>query len=282
MDCMDEALAQLGRAADVSRCYIFANHADAQGRLVADQRFEWCAPGTSAQINNPDMQSMQYSDDLVRVADTLKSGRDFFCNAADLSPSERRLLDPQEVVSLLLVPIIVRGAWWGFIGFDECRRPREWDLTEREALRVAAGILGAAIEQLEALQAFYSNELAFRSVFSMVVEGFSQTTPDGRYLKANPALAKLLGYDSPEQLMAEVSDIGRQLYVRPEDRERYKRILEEKGFINGFEADFRRRDGSTVRVSIDAGAVRDASGRVEYYFSSNREIASRASTSRSV
>src|SRR6516162_8372263 len=72
-------------------------------------------------------------------------------------------------------------------------------------------------------------EAKYRGIFESAQEGIFQTTPDGRYLSANPALARMLGYDSPEELLAAVTDIGRQLCVQPESREQFRRRLEEEG-----------------------------------------------------
>src|SRR5436190_18238245 len=74
-------------------------------------------------------------------------------------------------------------------------------------------------------------EAKYRGIFESAQEGIFQTTPDGRYLSANPALARMLGYDSPEDLVSSVTDIGRQLCVRPESRDQFRRLLEKEGHV---------------------------------------------------
>ena len=71
----------------------------------------------------------------------------------------------------------------------------------------------------------------YLSIFENAIEGIFQTTPDGRYLSANPALAQILGYESPDDLMVAVTDIGRQHYVNPEEREEHIRLIKEKGQV---------------------------------------------------
>ena len=74
----------------------------------------------------------------------------------------------------------------------------------------------------EAVEALRRAEAKYRGIFENAIEGIFQTSPDGRYLSANPALARIYDYDSPEHLMASIGDIERQLYVDPQRRERVR------------------------------------------------------------
>jgi PAS domain S-box-containing protein len=90
-------------------------------------------------------------------------------------------------------------------------------------------------------------------------------TPDGRYLGANPALARIYGYDSVEELQDELSVPGVNLYVKPERRREFHRLMAEEGVVNGLESEIYRRDGSTIWISENAVAVRDDLGRTVSY-----------------
>ncbi len=105
----------------------------------------------------------------------------------------------------------------------------------------------------------------YRSMFENATEGMFQTTPDGRYLSANAALARLYGYDSPDELTRGLTDIGRQLYVDPGRRDDFARLMAEHDRVAGFEAQVRRKDGGVVWIVEHARAVRDAAGRLFYY-----------------
>ncbi|MBD3163404.1 MAG: PAS domain S-box protein, partial [Candidatus Eisenbacteria bacterium] len=145
---IDRVLARLGRASGVSRTYIFENHFDERGRLVASQRFEWVDDGIRAQIDDPELQRMHYeSAGLGRWKELLRRGRILDSLVADLPPEEASNLESGRIRSIILVPIFVRGRWWGIIGFEECGYDRRWSAAEQDALRAAAGILGAAIEK---------------------------------------------------------------------------------------------------------------------------------------
>ena len=102
-------------------------------------------------------------------------------------------------------------------------------------------------------------------MFENAIEGIYQSTPDGRYLVVNAALARMYGYDRPEELLNQVSDIQSQIYVDATFRERFKREMELTGFVHGMEYQVRRRDGSILWISESARAVRDAAGAIQYY-----------------
>jgi two-component system, sensor histidine kinase and response regulator len=122
-----------------------------------------------------------------------------------------------------------------------------------------------ALRQERLLDLQRESERRLSSIFGNAVEGIFQTTPDGRLLSANPALAGIFGYESPEELMASVTDIGGQLYVRKEDREAFIRMLGERGDLKGFEAPMRRKDGRLFWVSINVRVTRDDAGRPVRY-----------------
>ncbi len=110
------------------------------------------------------------------------------------------------------------------------------------------------------LEALRETEEKYRGIYENSTEGIFQTVREGRFINANPAFARILGYESPVQMMAEVTDITRQLYHRPEDRDAVLSTLEAVGAICGFETPLRRRDGSAVWVSINVHYARASSG----------------------
>src|SRR5437667_385958 len=95
-------------------------------------------------------------------------------------------------------------------------------------------------------------EEKYRRMFEEAVEGIFQTSPGGQFITVNPAMARMCGYDGPEDLMSCVTDIERQLYVRPERRGQFRRLLEQRGVIQRFENQIRRKDGSPIWVSENA------------------------------
>jgi two-component system sensor histidine kinase UhpB len=118
-------------------------------------------------------------------------------------------------------------------------------------------------------------EEKYRSIFENAVEGIFQSTFDGRFVTANPALARMYGYDSPEDLFENVSNIAEQLYIDPERRAEFNRLMRRDGFVLGFEVQMRRKDEGTMWASATARAIRDAEGRIVGYEGTVEDISVR-------
>jgi len=122
----------------------------------------------------------------------------------------------------------------------------------------------------------------YRLIFENAVEGIFQTTVDGRLLTANPAAARMLGYESPEELLAEIRDVGDQLYVEPERRMEFRRLAGQQGAVSGFEIAMRRKDGGVVWVSVTARAIRDAAGEPTGYEGTMEDVTERKNAERAL
>ncbi len=116
-------------------------------------------------------------------------------------------------------------------------------------------------------------EEKYRSIFEHAIEGIFQSTPDGRFIAANPALARMFGYDSPAEMIGRLSDIERQYYVKPGRRAEFKRLLDELGVVRGFESEVRGKDGGRFWIVEDVRGVRDpATDELLYYEGFIRDI----------
>ncbi|MBM3841801.1 MAG: GAF domain-containing protein [Verrucomicrobia bacterium] len=136
----------LGEASGVSRAYLFEFQRKADGRYLVTQRYEWTAPGISAQIDNPDLQGLDLIDaGYGRWQETLLRGEPIFGEIAEFPPSERPILEAQQILSLLVQPIFAGARIHGMIGFDACSPRAPWDRFEVSVLRIAAQAWGAAV-----------------------------------------------------------------------------------------------------------------------------------------
>jgi PAS domain S-box-containing protein len=111
-------------------------------------------------------------------------------------------------------------------------------------------------------QQLVESEEKYRSIFENAVEGMYKASIDGRFLAVNPAMAAILGYDSPEDLMRSITDISSQLYVRAEQRRQIVEQLEIHNIVQGFELEIHRKDGSRIWVESNARAIRDPEGKL--------------------
>jgi len=115
-------------------------------------------------------------------------------------------------------------------------------------------------------------EESYRKLFEGSVEGIYVTTPGGALLNANPALARMMGYDTPEDLIGGISDIAHTIYVHPAARAEYQLLMQRDGMVREFEYQVRARDGAVLWLSDSATAVRDEAGEIIRYEGTVRDI----------
>jgi len=130
-------------------------------------------------------------------------------------------------------------------------------------------------ERRNAEDALKRTEEKYRSIFENAVEGIYQATPDGQYVSANPALARMFGFDSVEQLIAARNDIGHQEYFHPEVRADLLRSISENGVVRNFEYEAYRRDGKKIWLTTTAHAVRDERRHLLYFEGTVQDITER-------
>ena len=130
-------------------------------------------------------------------------------------------------------------------------------------------------ERKQAEAALRQAEEKYRSIFENAVEGIFQTTLEGHYLTANPMLAKLYGYDSPQTLITSLTDIRHQLYVEPQRRDEFSQRLQAQDAVLDFESQVYRRDGSIIWISENARAIRDHTGQLIGYEGTVEDITQR-------
>ncbi|MBG1270154.1 PAS domain S-box protein [Nostoc sp. WHI] len=135
-----------------------------------------------------------------------------------------------------------------------------------------------AIALVEAINSSREAETKYRSIFENSIEGIFQTTPDGKFISVNPALAKMYGYDSPQELINAFTNNERQLYVndrRCDELTRYKNL---HGQVIGFESEVYRQDGSTIWILENSHSVYNQAGELIYYEGSVQDISYRKAT----
>ena len=127
----------------------------------------------------------------------------------------------------------------------------------------------------QAEEALRETGAKYRSLFENAVDGIYLATPTGQFIDANPAMARMLGYASPQELVANVTDIQQQLYVEPELRSQLIKSLDEHDVVERFETRLYRKDGSVIWLSLSARAIRDSTGHVLHFEGTAEDITER-------
>jgi PAS domain S-box len=122
-----------------------------------------------------------------------------------------------------------------------------------------------AMDSLNIKEALQQMEAKYYSIFENAISGIFQTTPEGRYISANPALASIYGYNSTEEMMLSLTDIGHQLYVDIQRRDEFISTLQEHGIVSDFESQIYRRDGTVIWISENGRAVCNENDELLYY-----------------
>jgi PAS domain S-box-containing protein len=138
--------------------------------------------------------------------------------------------------------------------------------------RSLADVDGAREAAIRALAEQRLAEESYRKLFEGSVDGIYVTTPAGALLNANPALARMMGYETPQALIRGISDIAHTVYVDPAARAEYRSLMRRDGMVREFEYQARRRGGAILWLSDSATVVRDESGEVIRYEGTVRDI----------
>ncbi|MGB3532185.1 MAG: response regulator [Microcoleaceae cyanobacterium] len=173
--------------------------------------------------------------------------------------------DPlKNIQYLTIIPLICQKSLVGFLRFD-LHSDYSWSGDRITLLKMVAEMFSNTIERKRTEVVLRRTETKYRSIFENAAEGIFQTTPEGSYLSANPALARILGYDSPADLIENVTDINTQLYVKPSRRAEFITTMNAEPSISGFESTVYRKDRRKIWISENVRVVKDVTGRIVCY-----------------
>ena len=190
----ENCLEIMGKTLDVSRIYIFEHCHETD---TMDNTFEWVADGITPQKDN--LQAIP-SKIIPWWMDRMKN--DKIINYKDIGDipgeKEKKILRPQGIESILVVPLFVHGEYHGFIGFDECRNKRAWLVEDIELLRTVSQIITGSLEREQSEKALRESEKQYRLLADNVIDVISRHSLDGIILYVSPSVSALLGYEPKE------------------------------------------------------------------------------------
>ncbi|MCT7962179.1 PAS domain S-box protein [Laspinema sp. D1] len=244
-DLYELILSILGPVSGASRLYIFENSHDSQSGLVTSQKAEWCAEGIESQQNNPNLQNCPYEEFFTRLPNTLGKGEIIEGIVSNFADSERLVLEPQGIEAILLLPLMVNGDFFGFIGFDNCKEAQPWDPLEVSLLSSAAAAIALAKER-QITQAALARQLA---AVEAATDGIGILNENSEYIYLNSAHAKIFGYDDPKELLGKT---WKELYHPAEIHQIEQEVLPVLGTSGQWSGErlAKRRDGTTFPEEI--------------------------------
>ena len=153
-----QVMRSLGEASGADRAYLFLNHVGEDGDLLTSQKAEWTAKNVAPQLHNQELQNIPLRSRLARWYDILSRGIYLVGNVSVFPQAEQDILKPQDIESILVLPIIVHDEFHGFIGFDHCFTPASWSASEIALLKSAASSISLYEERRQASLALRDSE----------------------------------------------------------------------------------------------------------------------------
>ena len=268
-DAAPEVVTRLGIAADVSRAYVIENTVGQDGIARCQQLLEWCAPGVPSQGANPTLNGAAWSEiGFGRWLEEMSAGRTIHGSVRDFPASERAELASQRIVSLASFPIFVAQGWWGCIGFDDCVGDRDWAGAELEALRAAAGVLGAAISRSRSEAQALAAESRYRTFVEQIPAITYTDVAEGTDLAhvgfVSPQIEAVLGY--PAQRFLDDPNFWFDI-THPDDRDRVETAGTRAHAGAAFDEEYRMiaADGRVVWFHDTSRPVLGGDGSIRYW-----------------
>jgi PAS domain S-box-containing protein len=263
---MQELLARLGIATDVSRVFLFEIHAAPDGKGLAQScRFGWTAPGLESIFDDTRYQNDPISDDddpqFVEWFRRRRAGEVIQVTLRETQDAARKLFEETHTFSMLSVPIFVGGAFWGTLGFDDCKAERVWNEMEIEALKTAAVLVAGALERARADEALRERESELIEAQRIAHVGSWELDFDTNEVNWSDEGWRIFGLEPDHRAWTHAENLQR---IHPDDRARVGQadaVAREHG--GAFDTEYRivRPDGEVRMVHERAETVYDSNDR---------------------
>lgn len=241
-----KALEILGKATGVDRVHIFKNHTMSESAgMYCSQQFEWTKKEEASQFVHTELQNLPFQKKLPRWVRLMEKGKSVKGLIKEFPKREQSLLEPLNIQSILVLPITVKGEFWGFIVFNDCHTERNWDESEIAVLRSFAANIGMAYERYTTRKELAESNEVFSLISKSIDEVIYLRTPDMKFLHLNDAYEKVFGR-SPRRVIENPGSFTE--LIHPEDLDKLKRKLGE----DADESEYRVvRDDGTERYVIN-------------------------------
>lgn len=205
---LDDVLKVVGDCSQQDRAYIFKRHWDSSRNLwLMSQIHEWVKPGVLPTIGNVELQNIDIEMMASRWHDLLSQGKSVAGMVDDFPEIEQSGLKPQGIISLLVIPIMVDGDWWGFIGLDNCSSTTRWSSGEQKLLEALADSIGAAIKRQQVANDLHESEYRLRELFVGMSQGVLRYDQQGHITHFNDSALRILNTTSEAMIGRTVEEV---------------------------------------------------------------------------
>jgi len=252
----------LGRSSGAEKVSLFENRYDYQKKGLMSIRFEWAADHISLQTDNPLFNLLPYSPNFHRWERALSTGEIICGDINEFPNSEKPFLITHGIRKLLLLPILIKGYFWGFVMFTIYTNRELWDESEISLLKSAITPLASYLEIREEEQKREINDERLRRIFESSNIGLILASREGNLKSFNPAFSEMLGYSETE-----LKNLNFRAFTHPDDLPEELRLLKEllSGHISSFliEKRFIKKGGGIIWVKLNVTAYSKENGKQE-------------------
>lgn len=254
-DSITSSLQMLGDLFQVDRVYIFQNEVDKNSNKVyVSQKWEWTNKTVSSEIDNQELQEMDYQSTMPDWYPILQQGKYVLGNVDTFSDYIKSLLTAQGIQSILLQPIMINQAFWGFIGFDACHSKRIWTNDEINSIGIASSMIGEFIHHSTTQLELHQSQKRFEQVTELAHEVFWEIDQAGIITYISPYVRNILGYH-PDALIKQKRLID---LVKPDKESNhstlrsFNQMIQSRSSLNDFQLAIQASDQSTLYCILNA------------------------------
>jgi PAS domain S-box-containing protein len=265
---INSSLNFLSEFINVERCYIYLFNKEKQSIYLSHQ---YIKKEISTKISHHEQVD---GEDFAWLMQNLNKFRPLIIDNINKIPSSantfKLICHAEKINSMLLCPLSSGKEMLGFIGIDSVKKTRSWKEEDIYLLNFSGDIFSGALNRKRAVETGKQTEQKLRTLFARSKEVVFISSPNGRFLEINPAGVKLFGYDSIQELMK--VDIKNDIYVNPNDYDKYSENINDKGHLKDYELKLKRKDDTEITVLVTSIVIKDNDGNITAHEGIIRDI----------